>query len=632
MVPVRLSDSVVAVPDGWEVAAILRCMARVDLSVDYGSSNTVAAIRGTDGRSRLLLFDSSPLLPSGVYVDVDGSLVGGQEARHLARLRPERYEPSPKRRIDAGELWLGDRAYPVVEVVATTLRLVAAAATEAAGAVPESVTLTHPAGWAATRRAVLVEAAARAGWLAPALVSEPVAAARYFRSLPDCPTGPLVVYDLGGGTCDVSVVAAAGPTVLAVDGIDDLGGSDLDALVVAMVREAIPPSQADAWRTITTPTTGPDRRHFRMLWDDARSAKELLSRRAGTHLHLPSLGIDVPIGREQFERIAAPLLTRSARLTAALVSRAGLASSDLAGIVLVGGASRTPLAATLLHQTVGVAPSVLDQPELAVAQGGLMPVEHPQPVARYSAKAGASPIRARAAVTVAPPPTLPAPDERLVMNQARIDAAPPPGETRDQTASRGRTRIWPLAWAAVLMLLALAWANGAIGQTVTPIAALAALGVGSYASLDTARRAHPGSRLTWIGRAGTVLLAGAVIATPIPYMTLVDGGASSGFAAPLPLLLVCAAVVVLLICATVVVLLVRRGRPRRTWLPVATVGTTALYGATMTAVFTLVSWYTSDSSGLHALAIWIRTTGMITALLATVGLILAGSRRRPYHP
>ncbi|WP_344319354.1 Hsp70 family protein, partial [Actinocatenispora thailandica] len=346
------------------------------LSVDYGSSSTVAAMREPDGRDRLLLFDSSPLLPSAVCADADGALVGGQEAQHLARVHPERYEPTPKRRIGQIEMLLGDRAYPVVDAVAVTLRLVTDAATEATGAAPDTVTVTHPAGWPATRRGVLVEAARRAGLPEPILVPEPVAAARYFRNLSDCPAGPLVVYDLGAGTCDVSVIADDG-TVLAVDGIDDLGGADLDEIVVTMVAEAVPAAQLDRWRAMTAPTSGPDRRYFRLLWDDARAARELLSRRAGTQLHLPALGIDAPVGRERFERAAGPVLVRSAGLAAGLIGRAGTTPTELAGIVLVGGASRTPLVATLLHQTIGVAPTMLDQPELVVAEGGLLAAAAP---------------------------------------------------------------------------------------------------------------------------------------------------------------------------------------------------------------------------------------------------------------
>ena len=97
-------------------------MANGDLAIDYGTSNTVALVRtsGTgDGRTRQLLFDGSPLLPSAVLADRDGSLRIGRDAVRSARLDPARYEPNPKRRIDESEILLGDRVYPLAEITVT---------------------------------------------------------------------------------------------------------------------------------------------------------------------------------------------------------------------------------------------------------------------------------------------------------------------------------------------------------------------------------------------------------------------------------------------------------------------------------------------------------------------------------
>src|SRR6266545_3342070 len=226
-----------------------------------------------DGRRRPLLFDGSPLLPSAVYAETDGRLLTGADAVRSARTDPGRYEPHPKRRIDDGTLLLGDTEYPVAELLAATLRRVREEAVRTAAAPPAPVTLTYPASWGPTRRAILLDAARRAGMPAPVLLlPEPVAAGCYFtmavRSVP--PGRCIVVYDLGAGTFDVSVLRqqADGFEVLGVDGLPDFGGLDLDAL-------------------------------------------------------------------------------------------------------LVGGSTRTPLVATVLHRALGVAPTVREQPELVVAEGAL---------------------------------------------------------------------------------------------------------------------------------------------------------------------------------------------------------------------------------------------------------------------
>jgi hypothetical protein len=125
------------------------------LGIDFGTSNTVAVLRRADGQVRPVLFDGSPVLPSAVYAGPDGFLVG-QDAVHSARVQPERFEPTPKLRIDDGTVLLGDEEYDVVDVIAAVLRRVTAEASRPV----RQVTLTYPAAWGSRRRALLVRAAA----------------------------------------------------------------------------------------------------------------------------------------------------------------------------------------------------------------------------------------------------------------------------------------------------------------------------------------------------------------------------------------------------------------------------------------------------------------------------------------
>src|SRR5690349_21729148 len=220
--------------------------AGIRLGVDFGTSNTVAVVRWPDGRSRPLLFDGSPLLPSAVYAEPNsaagapGVLVVGRDAVHSARLDPARFEPNPKRRIDDGTVLLGDRELPVGEMMAAVLRRVRDEWRRTVGGVDPDVTLTFPASWGATRRLVLADAAATAGLGQVRLVPEPVAAAAYFTQVlgREVPIGAVVVvHDFGAGTFDASVVArtSSGFEVLAVDGRDDIGGIDIDDAIVAHI-------------------------------------------------------------------------------------------------------------------------------------------------------------------------------------------------------------------------------------------------------------------------------------------------------------------------------------------------------------------------------------------------------------
>jgi len=232
------------------------------------------------------------------------------------------------------------------------------------------VTLTCPATWGAARRTMLAEAAARAGLEGARLVAEPVAAATYFAEVlgRDVPIGSVVVvHDFGAGTFDASVVArtSSGFEVMAVDGRDDVGGLDVDAAVVEHLR-------TPEWQRLMEPSTVEERRAQRQLWDDVRIAKERLSRAQSADFVVPLLDAEVHLTRDELEKLARPVLDQTVRITKKLIRWADLPDGRLAGVFLVGGASRIPLVATLLHRELGEAPVVIEQPELVVAEGSIL--------------------------------------------------------------------------------------------------------------------------------------------------------------------------------------------------------------------------------------------------------------------
>src|SRR5262249_1856744 len=110
------------------------------IGVDLGTSNTVAVVRWPDGRTRPLLYDGAPILPSGVLLDEAGRLHVGRDAQRLAQLDPARFEPNPKRRIDESTVLLGDWEVPVVDLLAAVLGAVAHSAVEAVGFLPSAPT------------------------------------------------------------------------------------------------------------------------------------------------------------------------------------------------------------------------------------------------------------------------------------------------------------------------------------------------------------------------------------------------------------------------------------------------------------------------------------------------------------
>src|SRR5690606_3701716 len=228
------------------------------MAVDLGTTHTVAIVARGDQRPRPLLFDGSPLLPSGVFLDADGTLHTGRDAQRLDGADPARYEPHPKRRIDGGSVLLGEREIPVERLLAAGLRRIAEEAA-GSGLRPAVVTVTHPADWGPARRAGLERAAADAGLGEVELLPEPVAAAAYCTgelgvglrrgrgaAAAACPGelgeglpegGAVAVFECGGGTLDVAVLRRGADDgdwrPVAVGGLDDLGGLDMDELLVA---------------------------------------------------------------------------------------------------------------------------------------------------------------------------------------------------------------------------------------------------------------------------------------------------------------------------------------------------------------------------------------------------------------
>ncbi|MFC5006599.1 Hsp70 family protein [Dactylosporangium cerinum] len=261
------------------------------LGIDLGTSTTVAVLAGPDGPPRPLLFDGSPLLPSGVFAGRDFELRTGQDAERAAAAHPEGLERNPKRRIDDATVWLGEHEHPVVDLLAAVLARVAAEARRVAGQDPRTVVLTHPAAWGRARLDVLVQAATKAGLAVTGLVPEPVAAAAYFVSALRRTVAvgrSVVVYDLGAGTFDVSVVrrTEAGFAVVAAHGLTDVGGLALDALVVAHAR-GLTGGATDAWHALDWPQSAADHQARHALWAGARAAKEQLTRDTTAELFVP---------------------------------------------------------------------------------------------------------------------------------------------------------------------------------------------------------------------------------------------------------------------------------------------------------------------------------------------------------
>jgi len=342
-----------------------------NLGVDLGTTFVAASVTQPNQVEMFTLGDRSVVAPAVVYRRDDGELVAGESASRRALSHPDRISREFKRRLgDPTPVTLGDRSYLVTELLATLLRDVLDKVTETEGAKPDQVVLTHPANWGSFRRGLFQEVPGMVGLTDVSLITEPEAAAAHYAATRQLGEGEIVaVYDLGGGTFDVTVLRSRpdGVEILGIpEGIERLGGVDFDEAILAHVNYTADGVLDELDRRDPQAVVALAR-----LRQDCVLAKEALSLDTETIIPvlLPGRHFDVRLTRAQFEdMIRAPIESSIGALTRTL-SSADVSPGDLSGVLLVGGSSRIPLVARMVTEALGK-PTVVDtHPKYAVALG-----------------------------------------------------------------------------------------------------------------------------------------------------------------------------------------------------------------------------------------------------------------------
>jgi tetratricopeptide (TPR) repeat protein/actin-like ATPase involved in cell morphogenesis len=355
------------------------------LGIDFGTSFTTGAMVTGDGPPTLVEIDNSRYLPSVVVIDRDGHAMTGLKAKRQSAVFPERAERVPKRALVAGSsVILGDGEVPVTTLVAAVLgRVYGEAVRFQDGTPPESVVLTHPARWGPAPLQRLREAASAARIEAPVFLPEPVAAAWWFaapsaggasRATGEPANGLVAVFDFGGGTLDTAVLrevngefAIAGPP----GGDADLGGEDLDELLLGMVSDLARARDGAAWEEVFAGTTSRARRDMAQLRTEVTAAKEELSEARSYDLVVPGFAEEFRLTRPEVEELFGPALDKAVAEMHATITAAGAEPESLSGLYLTGGSSRMPLVADRLAASLEVRPRMRDDPKTAVVLGAL---------------------------------------------------------------------------------------------------------------------------------------------------------------------------------------------------------------------------------------------------------------------
>ena len=360
------------------------------IGIDLGTTNSrVAYVREGDGRPTAILdCDQRSLLPSVVHYGEKGNVVVGGDAARLASSHPSDTISSVKRFMgrgsgDAETARLGsyrfvapeneeqartvrfavrDRVVSPVEVSAEILRELRERAEDELGSVGGAV-ITVPAYFDDAQRQATKDAAKLAGLNVLRLLNEPTAAALAY-GLEKKKNGTFAVYDLGGGTFDVTVLALDEGVfqVRATGGDTALGGDDFDrAVVTSILFPAMGVEQADR-----TP------RIVRLALDAAKAAKHALTEATSFSVVLPKKGggeVDVVVSREAFDALILPLLDRTFATCRRALRDAELSVSDLDGVILVGGSTRVPLVRQEVARVFGREPLTDLDPDEVVALG-----------------------------------------------------------------------------------------------------------------------------------------------------------------------------------------------------------------------------------------------------------------------
>jgi hypothetical protein len=349
----------------------------VGLSVDFGTSNTAAAWRDGAGRvAELRLSTTGSLMPSAVLYRA-GAVLVGHTAVQAALTDPDAFESSPKRRLADREIFLDQTMVAVGELVAAVFAEVLTRAAQVMGGAPAEVVLTHPDQWAQPLQQQLVEAACAGGVDAKRvrLVSESQAAAWYYaHSAPQLAVGSrLVVFDFGAGTCDVAALDKQPDgsfAVIAAEGLDGLGGKDLDARILGWLRRQLGSVDPVLLAELNDPAAVATQL---TVHDRIRDAKEALSEASSAAIVLagPNGNHVLQLTRDEFDGLIGADIDRAVQLTKRVIAAAEHhhPADQTPTIYLTGGSSSIPLVATKLAALGHI--GVLGDPKTVVVQGAL---------------------------------------------------------------------------------------------------------------------------------------------------------------------------------------------------------------------------------------------------------------------
>lgn len=345
-------------------------MSRV-IGIDLGTTNSCVAVFEGNEPTVIVNSEGSRTTPSVVAYSKNGERLVGEPAKRQSVTNVKNTVFSIKRHMgDNSRIPLNGKDYTPPEISAMILQKLKKDAEAYLGDKVSDAVITVPAYFSDAQRQATKDAGRIAGLNVLRIINEPTAAA-FAYGLDNGQPQKILVYDLGGGTFDVSIIEIGDSliSVLATSGDNYLGGDDFDERIVQYLVEEFKRTQRV--NIANDPTA------MHRLREEAERAKITLSSSVSANINLPFLvtvkgeprHMDLTITRAKFEEITKDLVDRTARPVNQALQDAGISASQLGKVILVGGSTRIPAVQNMVRSLTGKEPSHNLNPDECVALG-----------------------------------------------------------------------------------------------------------------------------------------------------------------------------------------------------------------------------------------------------------------------
>ncbi|WP_448517800.1 molecular chaperone DnaK [Pseudothermotoga sp.] len=342
------------------------------VGIDLGTTNSVIAWMKPDGSIEVIPnAEGSRLTPSIVAFTKTGEILVGEPAKRQMILNSERTIKSIKRKMGSDyKVRIDDKEYTPQQISAYILMKMKKDAEQYLGGKIKKAVITCPAYFNDAQRQATKEAGQIAGFEVLRIINEPTAAALAY-GLDKKKEQKVLVYDLGGGTFDVSILEISEGViqVIATSGNNHLGGDDFDQRIIDWLAEDFKKQHGIDLRE--------DKQALQRLRDAAEKAKIELSTKLETDISLPyiaatssgPLHLETRLTRSLYESLVKDLVEMTRGPIERALSDAKLSPRDIDEVILVGGMTRTPMVQRLIYEIFGKEPNKSVNPDEAVAIG-----------------------------------------------------------------------------------------------------------------------------------------------------------------------------------------------------------------------------------------------------------------------